>query len=186
MIWDHTELTTINNYSQCHTLYQIIKNCIEYIINLQESLYTKYGKENISFVIITNASKDWLTEIKQDHSILISELIHKLELNISIISAKDEFVAKYDDWYSEYSITAKIDSFTNYINSINLDNKIPIVYSIGDGKPEYNASKLACEQLWDSDDFESDSESVSERDRASNNDVDDHGDGERAPAHRVP
>ena len=148
-IWNHTELNTINDYQQCLKLYQIIKNCIEYVINIKCVLQAKYGKNNVSFVIITNASKDWFDEIKQEHSSLIAELIIKMERVIPIISAKDEFEAKYDDWYSEYSITAKTDSFINYIKSLDLTDKIPIVYSVGDGKPEYNGSKLACEELWD-------------------------------------
>ena len=107
---------------------------------MQQSLITKYGKNNISLVIITNASKQWFNEIKQDHSSLIGELVYKLESYISIISAREQFVAKYDDWYSEYSITAKMDAFINFLKTINLKDKIPIVYSIGDGRPEYNGN----------------------------------------------
>eukprot|EP01084_Bolivina_argentea_P220175 373192_1 len=149
-IWNATELSTISEYKQCNTLYTTIKLCIEYIINLRNELINKYGKNNISFVIITNASSDWFNDIKTNHSQLIAQLIHKLQLNIQIISAKDEFELKYDDWYSECSIIAKTDSIINYIKSIKnkIKNKIPIIYSIGDAKTEFEASQNACYELY--------------------------------------
>ncbi len=101
-IWNAIESNTINEYKQCTTLYKTIKLCIEYIINLSTELINKYGKNNISF-----ASFDCFNETK-NHSQLIAQLINKLQLNIQIISAKDEFELTYDDWYSQCSTIAKL------------------------------------------------------------------------------
>ncbi len=45
----------------------------------------------------------------------------------------------------------KTNSIINYIISIknNIDDKIPIIYSIRDGKPEFEASINACYELYD-------------------------------------
>eukprot|EP00484_Ammonia_sp_Unknown_P030462 CAMPEP_0197038584 /NCGR_PEP_ID=MMETSP1384-20130603/15499_1 /TAXON_ID=29189 /ORGANISM="Ammonia sp." /LENGTH=243 /DNA_ID=CAMNT_0042469035 /DNA_START=250 /DNA_END=981 /DNA_ORIENTATION=+ len=142
------------------------------MLDLQQSLYLKYGQPNVSMVIVTNASCEWFTEIKQEHSVLIGELFAKLQAAMPLISAKDAFQQKYDDWYSEYSISAKVDAFTHFISSIELHGKIPVVYSVGDGSCEYYGIKEACQNLWgggdddddeDEDDDEEEDDSQSEK-----------------------
>ena len=100
-IWKGTNNETINDNPQNKLLYETIKNCILYVITLKLRMKIKYGEDNIHFIIFTNANKRWIDDIKginnsKMYSPFIGKLIVELQDNISIISARDEYMESHN------------------------------------------------------------------------------------------
>ena len=139
-------------YGETKNLYYNLKQLIDIICKLFNTI-TK--QENGKIIIVTNAGFGWIDGIFNGYfSGVVGRLFDKLSLNIQennieIRSARDEYLERYPKC-NKFTFDGKIAKtlcmksvLTQYCNNGCNDNAIPIIYCIGDGMDEFNASRIA-------------------------------------------
>jgi len=148
-------------------LYYTLKSLIDAIISLVDSIAADGG----TVVIVTNAGMGWIDGIFGGHfSGVIARLFAKLKVtldrhHIQIRSARDEFIRRHLSADSNGSDDREFDEFDGFDEFANFDgeraktecfqhifsefmsetvhDEVPVVYCVGDGMDEFNASQRA-------------------------------------------
>ena len=138
-------------HGETKQLYYALRDIIDRIISLFDTIIAQNGK----IVIVTNAAYGWINGIFNGYySGVVGRLFDKLAMNmkqnkVEIISARDDYLSQHP--HSNRFIfdgqIAKTEAMRHIFKKLTDDKevmtRIPIIYCIGDGMDEFNASRIA-------------------------------------------